>query len=60
MAGAAVALHFCIQSLIVGLVGTGAIMLFGHDKAWSLIAYIGVMASATLYAMDRLKGAKTG
>ncbi len=60
MAGAAVALHFCIQSLIVGLVGTGAVMLFGHDKAWSLIVYVGVMASATLYAMDRLKEADTG
>lgn len=60
MAGAAVALHFCFQSLIVGLVGTGAIMLFGHDKAWPLIVYIGVMASATLYAMFRLKETDTG
>lgn len=54
MAGAAVALHFCIQSLMVGLIGTGVVILLGTDTAWPLIVYIGAMASATLYAMHRL------
>ena len=55
MAGAAVALHFCVQSLVVGVIGTGAVLLLGNSSAWPLIVYIGAMASATLVAMLRLR-----
>lgn len=60
MAGAAVAFHFCVQSLIVGVIGTGAIILFGNDNIWALIVYICVMASVSLYAMCRLRADETG
>ncbi|MBB6355381.1 CmlA/FloR family chloramphenicol efflux MFS transporter [Aminobacter aganoensis] len=47
-AGAAVALYFCVQSLIVGIVGTLVIVMLGGDTAWPLAAYCAVMALATL------------
>jgi len=48
MAGTAVALHFCVQSLIVGVVGTGAVIALDGSSAWPLIAYTGGMAAITL------------
>ncbi|MBR9923933.1 MAG: CmlA/FloR family chloramphenicol efflux MFS transporter [Gammaproteobacteria bacterium] len=48
MAGTAVALHFCIQSLIVGVIGTGAVIALDGSSAWPLIAYTGGMAAMTL------------
>lgn len=47
-AGAAVALYFCIESLIVGIVGTLAVLTFNGDTAWPLVAYMAVMATVVL------------
>jgi DHA1 family florfenicol/chloramphenicol resistance protein-like MFS transporter len=47
-AGTAVALYFCVQSLIVGVVGTLVVVLLGGDTAWPLAAYCAGMAVATL------------
>ncbi|MGO2006906.1 CmlA/FloR family chloramphenicol efflux MFS transporter [Vreelandella alkaliphila] len=54
MAGTAVALHFCIQSLIVGVIGTGAVIALDGSSAWPLIAYTGGMAAITLAALTGL------
>ncbi|MCC5900605.1 MAG: CmlA/FloR family chloramphenicol efflux MFS transporter [Halomonas sp.] len=51
MAGTAVALHFCVQSLIVGVIGTGAVIALDGSTAWPLIAYTGGMAVITLTAL---------
>ncbi len=53
VAGTAVALYFCIQSLIVGLVGTAAVVLLKGDTAWPLAVYAAGMALATLTALRR-------
>lgn len=45
IAGMAVALHFCVQSLIVGVVGTAFVIMLGGDTTLPLIFYIAVMAS---------------
>ncbi len=47
-AGTAVALYFCVQSLIVGLLGTLAVVALGGDTAWPLAAYCAAMALVTL------------
>lgn len=47
-AGTAVALYFCIESLIVGIVGTLAVLTFNGDTAWPLVAYMAVMATVVL------------
>ncbi|MDR6759328.1 DHA1 family florfenicol/chloramphenicol resistance protein-like MFS transporter [Mycoplana sp. BE70] len=44
IAGSAVALYFCIQSLIVSIVGTLAVTLLNGDTAWPLICYATTMA----------------
>lgn len=54
-AGTAVALYFCVQSLIVGIVGTLAVVLLGGDTAWPLVAYCTVMALATLCGLRWLQ-----
>lgn len=51
MAGTAVALHFCVQSLIVGIIGTGAVIALNGGTAWPLIANTGGMAAITLAAL---------
>ncbi|MGF6254270.1 CmlA/FloR family chloramphenicol efflux MFS transporter [Ensifer sp. LBL] len=51
IAGTAVALYFSIQSLIVSLVGTGAVLLLGGDTAWPLVGYCLGMAAITLLAL---------
>jgi DHA1 family florfenicol/chloramphenicol resistance protein-like MFS transporter len=45
IAGSAVAFYFCIQSLIVGTVGTLATTMLGGDTAWPLIGYAVTMAA---------------
>lgn len=50
-AGTAVALYFCIESLIVGLAGTLAVLTFNGDTAWPLVAYLAVMATIVLAAL---------
>lgn len=55
VAGTAVALYFCIQSLVVGTVGTLMVVLLGGDTAWPLVGYSSIMALVTLVAMRRLQ-----
>ncbi len=50
VAGTAVALYFCIQSLIVGVLGTLAVVLLDGDTAWPLAGYAALMALVTLSA----------
>jgi DHA1 family florfenicol/chloramphenicol resistance protein-like MFS transporter len=45
IAGSAVAFYFCIQSLIVGTVGTLATTMLGGDTAWPLGGYAAMMAA---------------
>lgn len=54
IAGAAVALYFCVQSLIVGIGGTLAVLVLPGDTAWPLIAYALVMAGLVLLLAGRL------
>lgn len=54
VAGAAVALYFCIQSLIVGVLGTLAVVFLGGDTAWPLAGYSSAMAIVTLTALGLL------
>ncbi|PWK63182.1 CmlA/FloR family chloramphenicol efflux MFS transporter [Aminobacter sp. AP02] len=54
-AGTAVALYFCVQSLIVGTVGTLAVVMLGGDTAWPLIGYCAVMAVVTLCGLRLLQ-----
>lgn len=54
IAGTAVALYFCIQSLIVAVVGTGAVLFLKGDTAWPLVGYCLVMATVTLLALALL------
>ncbi|NUS71550.1 MAG: CmlA/FloR family chloramphenicol efflux MFS transporter, partial [Ensifer adhaerens] len=49
--GTAVALYFSIQSLIVSLIGTGAVLVLGGDTAWPLVGYCLGMATITLLAL---------
>ncbi|MBP5945523.1 chloramphenicol/florfenicol efflux MFS transporter FloR [Stenotrophomonas sp. JC08] len=44
IAGSAVAFYFCIQSLIVSIVGTLAVTLLNGDTAWPVIVYATTMA----------------
>jgi len=53
-AGTAVALYFCAESLIVGVVGTLAVVWLDGSTAWPLAAYATVMATATLGMLWRL------
>jgi len=55
-AGTAVALHFCIQSLLVGIVGTGFVIMLDGSTAWPLITYAAGMAAVTLIALFWLGG----
>ena len=55
IAGTAVAFYFCIQSLIVGLVGTAAVVLLQGDTAWPLASYAAGMAVATWGALALLR-----
>jgi DHA1 family florfenicol/chloramphenicol resistance protein-like MFS transporter len=54
-AGTAVALYSCVQSLIVGVVGTLAVVLLDGDTAWPLAAYAMVMPLATLGGLAALR-----
>lgn len=51
LAGTAVALHFCVQSLIVGVIGTGVVIVLNGGTAWPLIAYTSGMAAITLASL---------
>lgn len=48
VAGTAVALYFCIQSLLVGVLGTWMVVLLDGDTAWPLVGHASLMAGVTL------------
>ncbi|MGO4834654.1 CmlA/FloR family chloramphenicol efflux MFS transporter, partial [Rhizobiaceae sp. 2RAB30] len=50
-----VALYFCVESLIVGAVGTAFVVVLGGDTAWPLAGYSAVMAAVTLSALAILQ-----
>ena len=54
-AGMAVALYFCIQSLMVSLAGTVLVILLPGDTAWPLIAFCTVMPLVVLAMLARLQ-----
>lgn len=55
IAGSAVAFYFCIQSLIVSVVGTLAVAVLDGDSAWPLVGFSAVMALLVLAALHRLQ-----
>ncbi|MFP2961096.1 CmlA/FloR family chloramphenicol efflux MFS transporter [Myxococcus sp. 1LA] len=55
VAGTAVALYFCIQSLVVGILGTLMVVLLNGDTAWPLVGYATLMAVVTLTALQRIR-----
>lgn len=62
IAGTAVALHFCVQSLIVGLLGTFFVLSLGSDTIWPLAGYglcMATLAAAALKGVQRL-GSRSG
>jgi DHA1 family florfenicol/chloramphenicol resistance protein-like MFS transporter len=54
-AGMAVALYFCIQSLMVSLAGTALVILLPGDTAWPLIAFCTVAPLVVLTMLARLQ-----
>ncbi|MDI1434561.1 Bcr/CflA family efflux MFS transporter, partial [Polyangium sorediatum] len=57
VAGTATALYYCIESLIVGIVGTTLVVLLPGDTAWPLSAYCALMAVVVLGFVWRLEKA---
>lgn len=54
MAGSAVAVYFCLQSLIVATAGTLLVIALPGDTAWPLAAYASSMAGIVLIARRQL------
>ncbi|WP_234854571.1 CmlA/FloR family chloramphenicol efflux MFS transporter [Sinorhizobium meliloti] len=54
MAGSAVAVYFCVQSLIVGTAGTLLVIGLPGDSAWPLVVYASIMAGVVLIARRQL------
>lgn len=55
IAGSAVAFYFCIQSLIVSIVGTLAVTLLNGDTAWPVVCYATAMAILVLSGLALLR-----
>ncbi|XXU52869.1 CmlA/FloR family chloramphenicol efflux MFS transporter [Sorangium sp. So ce1078] len=55
VAGTATALYYCIESLVVGIVGTTLVVLLPGDTAWPLAAYCTLMAFAVLGLVRRVE-----
>ena len=55
MAGSAVAVYFCVQSLIVGTAGTLLVIGLPGDSAWPLVVYASTMAGVVLIARRQLQ-----
>ena len=55
IAGSAVAFYFCIQSLIVSIVGTLAVTLLNGDTAWPVVCYATMMAALVSLGLARLR-----
>ena len=56
IAGAAVALYFCVQSLMVSVGGTLAILTLPGNTAWPLVAYAAGMAGLVLLLVGVKRG----
>lgn len=54
-AGTAVALYFCLQSVIVSAAGTLFIFLLDGDTAWPLAGFAASFAIVTIWALGRLR-----
>ncbi|MDT8464867.1 CmlA/FloR family chloramphenicol efflux MFS transporter [Alcaligenes nematophilus] len=58
VAGSAVAIYFCVESLIVSVFGTLAVTLLGGDTAWPLVIFGLGMSSVVLLALMLLERRK--
>lgn len=59
IAGSAVAFYFCIQSLIVSIVGTLAVTLLNGDTAWPVVCYATTMAVLVSLGLALLRSRET-
>lgn len=57
-AGSAVAIYFCVESLIVSVIGTLAVTLLDGDTAWPLVVFGLGMSSVVLLALMLLERRK--
>jgi DHA1 family florfenicol/chloramphenicol resistance protein-like MFS transporter len=55
IAGTAVALYFCVQSLIVSIGGTLAVVHLQGDTAWPLATFSSIMAIIVLISLRSLQ-----
>lgn len=55
VAGSAVAIYFCVESLIVSVIGTLAVTLLDGDTAWPLVVFGLGMSSVVLLALMLLE-----
>ncbi|MGO3869648.1 MAG: CmlA/FloR family chloramphenicol efflux MFS transporter [Alcaligenes sp.] len=55
VAGSAVAIYFCVESLIVSVVGTVAVTLLDGDTAWPLVVFALFMSSVVLIGLRTLR-----
>ncbi|WP_369348433.1 CmlA/FloR family chloramphenicol efflux MFS transporter [Stenotrophomonas sp. JAG2] len=55
MAGLAVAVYFCVESLLVGVAGTAVVLALPGDSAWPLIVFPLGMAVIVLLALAALQ-----
>ncbi|MFA1604407.1 CmlA/FloR family chloramphenicol efflux MFS transporter [Alcaligenes faecalis] len=58
VAGSAVAIYFCVESLIVSVIGTLAVTLLDGDTAWPLVVFGLGMSSMVLLALMLLERRK--
>ncbi|MBO9377727.1 CmlA/FloR family chloramphenicol efflux MFS transporter [Sphingomonas histidinilytica] len=58
-AGLATALHYCLEGLIAGAIGTGLTLLLPADGIWPLATFCLAMPLATWLALERLGGRST-
>ncbi|MFD4123006.1 CmlA/FloR family chloramphenicol efflux MFS transporter [Alcaligenes faecalis] len=58
VAGSAVAIYFCVESLIVSVIGTLAVTLLDGDTAWPLVVFGLGMSSVVLLALMLLERRK--
>lgn len=59
VAGSAVAIYFCVENLIVSVIGTLAVTLLDGDTAWPLVVFGLGMSSMVLLALMLLERRKT-
>lgn len=55
IAGTAVALYFCIESLMVSVLGTLAVTMLRGDTAWPIVCYAVAMAAVVMLGLALLR-----